>query len=125
MINIKCISTGSTRIVFLIGKYAIKIPRVIVQPDNKFYGRLHEFICGWKANRTEYIWSKSNIYPFLNPVKISLLFSIILIFDRSEELSRDEFFNLNEEDYNFGGYEHKIDSFGKINSEIKIIDYGN
>lgn len=80
---------------------------------------------GMGSNRTEYIWSKSNLYSFLNPVKLSLLFSIILIFDRTQEISENEFFDLNEEDYNFYSYEHKIDSFGKINSEILIIDYGN
>ena len=124
VMNFKFIDTGSTRIVFLIGNHAVKIPRFI-KPDNSFYGKLLGFLWGWEANRTEYIWSKSNLYSFLNPVKLSLLFSLILIFDRTQELSENEFFNLNPEDYNFGSYEHKMDSFGKINSEIRIIDYGN
>lgn len=83
-LNFKFIKSGSTRLVFLLGNYAVKIPRCFIKSDDSFYGNIHNFLNGWKANRTEYIWSKSNLYLFLNPVKRSLLFSIILIFDRAD-----------------------------------------
>ncbi len=122
-LNFKFINTGSTRLVFLIGKYAIKIPRCFVKMDNSFNGRILEFLKGWQANRTEYIWSQSKIYDYLNPIRFSLLGSLIIIQDRVEEISKNEFYTL--EQFNFGKYEHKIDSLGKIKNRIVIIDYGN
>lgn len=122
-LRFKFINTGSTRLVFLLGSYAIKIPRCFVQPDNSFYGQLLGFLWGWEANRVEYVWSKSKIYNYLNPVRLSLFWSLIVIQDRVEEITIDEFINLPK--FNFGSYEHKIDSFGKVNNKIVIIDYGN
>lgn len=122
-LKFKCINTGSTRLVFLIGSYAFKIPRCCVKLDNSFYGRLLGFLWGWESNRVEYVWSKSKIYDYLNPIRLSLLWSLIIVQDRVEEISREEFFNLTP--FEFGGYEHKIDSFGKLNNKIYIIDYGN
>ena len=104
MFNFKFINTGSTRLVFLIGQYAIKIPRCFTKVEDSFHGRL---------------------YDFLLPVKLSLLGSIIIIMKRAEPIVREEFLNLKEEDYNFRGYEFKEDSFGKINNKIFIVDYGN
>lgn len=119
------INTGSTRLVFLIGNWAIKIPRCFIKPDNSFYGSLLNFLWGWEANRTEYIWSKSNIYEFLNPVKLSLFGSMILVFERAQVLTDKEFMELNKADFQFEKYEFKTDSFGYVNGKIKILDYGN
>jgi len=116
------INSGSSRLVFLTENYAIKIPRCCVKPDNSFYGRVIGFLEGWKANRYEYIWSKAKIYDFLCEVEYSLLFSMIIIMKRAKPLDRDEFFKLDT--FNFGGYEHKLDSLGKINDKVVVIDYG-
>jgi hypothetical protein len=119
---VKLINSGSTRLVLLVGQYAIKIPRCCIKPDNKFYGKVIGLLEGWKANRYEYIWSKSNIHDFLCEVKYSFLFSLIIIMKKADKISRDEFFELKK--FNFT-YEHKIDSYGKINNKIKVVDYGN
>ena len=50
---------------------------------------------------------------------------MIIIMKRVELITREEFLNLKEEDFNFRGHEFKEDSFGKINNKIYIIDYGN
>lgn len=120
----KILNNGSTRIVILVGKYAIKIPRFFIEPDNKFYGKLVNFLFGWVSNRKEYLLSKNQINDDLLPVKKSFLWSMIIIMDKAEPITREEFFNLNQEDFNFG-HEHKLDSYGKVNNKIYVIDYGN
>ena len=122
---VKFINKGSTRLVFLVGRYAVKTPRCCIKPDNSFYGKLLGFLQGWLGNRTEYIWSKSKIYPFLNPVRLSILGSLIIVMDRADEITEKEFHMLKEADFNFGGFEWKLDSFGKINNIVKVVDYGN
>ena len=123
--EMKLITKGSSRLVFLIGNYALKIPRVFVEADDKFYGKLYTFLKGWQSNRYEYLWSKSNLYDFLLPVKFSVFYSIIIIMDKATELTVDEFSMLDEADYNFKRFEFKLDSFGKLNNKNYIIDYGN
>lgn len=120
-LNIRIYSKGSTRVVFGIGRYVIKIPRL--NADDKFYGRVISILKGWKGNRFEYIWSKANIYPYLAKVKLSMMFSFIIVMERAEELDVESYFKLDKSDYKFGGFEFKNDSFGIINNEIKIIDY--
>jgi len=114
---------GTTRVVFLIGKYAIKIPRCGIPPSNSFYGKFMDLLEGWKGNRNEYIWSNAKIYDYLCPVRLSLFFSFIIVMDRAKSLTYKEFKNL--EKFNFGGYEHKRDSYGKVNNKIIVVDYGN
>ena len=125
MFKFKFVNTGSTRLVFLIGQHAIKIPRCCVKAEDYFHGRLYSFLKGWLSNRHEYNYSKANLYDFLLPIKFSLFGSMIIVMKRVEPITREEFLNLKEEDFNFGGYEFKEDSFGKINNKIFIIDYGN
>ena len=62
----KIIKTGSTRLVILTDKYAIKIPRCCIKSDNSFYGKTIGFLEGWLANRYEYKWYKSNVFDFLS-----------------------------------------------------------
>lgn len=118
---IKVFNTGSTRLVVCVGKYAIKIPKL--RKNDSFYGVIYNMLRGWKGNRYEYIWSKTDLYPYLAKVKLSMLFSFIIIMERAESIDRDRFFSLKKSDYEFGGYEFKMDSFGVINNEVKIIDY--
>lgn len=118
------IYSGSTRIVFLIGRYAVKIPKCFVKAECSFYGHLIGFLNGWKANRTEYIWSKSNIFDFLLPVKFSSLGSLIIIMDKVDLITVEEFCEIDINNYNFS-HEHKLDSYGKLNNKIYVIDYGN
>lgn len=111
---------GSARKVFLLGNYAVKVPRF---KTHKFNGVVFSVLQGWLHNRTEYNWSNSGLYDYLCPVKFSFFWSFIIIMPRGKELSKQEFDLLDK--FNYGGYEHKIDSFAKINDIIYIIDYGN
>lgn len=119
-LNPKLINTGSTRIVLLIGDYAIKIPR----SEHEYYtGKVLGILRGWIGNRTEYMWSKQDLFPFLNRVVFSFLFSFIIVQRRVEMITEEEFFSLEKADYPFGGFEWKLDSFGKVNDKIVVIDY--
>ena len=42
---------------------------------------------------------------------------------RAEVINRDEYFNININKYQFH-HEHKLDSYGKIDGKIVIVDYG-
>lgn len=124
--SIKINKKGTTRFVILTNKFAIKIPKLgIFPPKNKFYGKTISFLNGWLANRYEYKWSKSGVYGFLCPIQYSFLFSIIIIMKRADPVSDEEFISLDNNHFNFGGYEHKADSYGKINNKLVIVDYGN
>jgi len=112
------IKKGTTRIAFIFKNWTIKVPRI----KNDFYGRIYNFIVGCRHNRFEYIWSKSNIYKFLCPVIFSFLGSLVIIMPTVKELSNKEFKKLTK--YNFS-YEHKKDSYGRLENNIVVIDYGN
>jgi hypothetical protein len=115
---------GSTRLTILCGKWAIKIP----YSKSEFYGYIHGILSGWKSNRNEFVWSKCNketqMYSFLCPVRCSFLFSMIIVMDKATPISCSDFKNIDKQSFDFGGYEHKQDSFGKINGEVVIVDYG-
>lgn len=119
LLNFKVVNTGSTRLVLLIGGYAIKIPR----GDDNSFGIFLGILRGWIGNRTEYMWSKQDLFPFLNRVVFSFLFSFIIVQRRVEMITEEEFFSLEKADYPFGGFEWKLDSFGKVNDKIVVIDY--
>lgn len=114
---------GSTRIVFIVGKYAIKIPSLRI--DDHFMGMLYGILLGWQGNRFEYVWSKENInkslnYPF-NKTIISLFGSFIVVQRKASPISIEQFLEI--EPVNFDGYEHKINSFGIVDEKIVILDY--
>jgi len=90
---------------------------------NYFYGRVSNTLDGWSANRTEYKWSKLGDMNFLCKVRISLLFSFIIVMDRTNQITEQEFDELNMDDFNFG-FEKKLDSFGKDkHGNIIVVDY--
>ena len=111
---------GDTRIVLITKQYAIKIPKF---QNKNFYGIIYTMLTGWIANRNEFLWHKSNIHNFFCPVKLSILFSFIIIMEKAIPINKKEFKNIKK--FNFGGYEHKISSYGKINGKIVIVDYGD
>lgn len=117
------INTGATRLVFLTKTKAIKVPRIYGY--SKFYGFLISVLSGWEANRTEYKWSSQRVHlTILCPVRYSFLFSLIIVMDRLESITEDEFKSISN--IGFGGYEHKCDSFGKDkDGNILILDYGS
>ena len=118
------LQNGSTRLVFLTEKYAIKFPRCCVDSDDRFYGRVIGVLKGWMSNRIEYKWaSNTTYYDYLCPLKYSFLFSFIIVMKRAVPLTREEFFSINVSDYRFP-HEHKQDSYGKVDGKIVIVDFG-
>jgi hypothetical protein len=116
------IRVGTTRCVFLIGNYAIKIP---VWRKNFFHGKIQPFLKGWLCNRNEYLWSKSRMLACVCPVIHSFLFSLIIVMPRTRELSDAEFCMLDNKEYIIGSIEYKRTSFGWLNNKIVAVDYGD
>ena len=114
---------GSTRIVLIFNTFVIKMPRII-NHGNNFYGVLMALLNGWSANRCEYLWERASIYDFLCPIKKSLFWSLVIVMNRADKITEEEFLKLNKAEFNFDGFEWKIWSFGKIDKKIVVIDYG-
>jgi hypothetical protein len=118
------VTLGITRTVFLIGKYAIKVP----------CGRYgwQKWLRGLLANLQEREWSKAN-YPELCPVLFSDPFGVVVVMPRAEILDRPltpgEYHAMFEDIYPERGYripsENKPDSFGYLNGRLVAVDYGN
>lgn len=113
---------GITRDVFLISKYAIKIPKLT-------YG-WGSFLQGLLANMQEVRFAASG-WPELCPILFALPGGLCVVMPRTEPL--DEMgdwkdFNpiafCQTEDYVIP-CEYKWDSFGKLDGRIVAIDYGN
>lgn len=117
---LKMIKYGSTRIVLLIGQYAIKVPTVV---------EWRLFLLGLLANLQEVKFSRTQ-WPKLCPVVFSVPLGILLVMRRATPLSRQEF-----DDFDFDAFvetdeyvvpvENKLDSFGWLNGRIVAVDYGN
>jgi hypothetical protein len=113
------IKRGATRIVFLVGKYAIKIPNVS-------YWRT--FLYGLLGNMQEVAFSTLRSEK-LCPVVFSFPGGFLLIMPRAEPISQEEFEAIeptvwNEEDGFVVPGEHKWDSYGRLNGRIVRVDYG-
>lgn len=117
MIDLK---RGATRIVLLIGKYAIKIPSI-------FEWRL--FLHGLLANLQEASFSRAE-WEELCPVVLAVPGGWFLIMRRATPLSEEEFESLNYEEWvdreNYRvPVENKHDSFGILDGRIVAVDYGS
>jgi len=109
---------GATRIVLLVGKYAVKVPRFTLW---------HTFLWGLLANMQERLFWETR-WPELCPILFSLPGGWIVIMPRLEPLT-EEFDGLSPawgitRDYCIP-VEHKRDSFGWLSSKIVAIDYGS
>ena len=114
------IKHGTTRVVVLTGRYAFKLPT---------YVQWNLFLHGLLANMQEATFSKTG-WPKLCPVRFHIPGGFLTVMDRAEPLTRDEFFNLNIDEWTENGdyvipVEAKLDSFGKLNGKIVAVDYGN
>lgn len=111
---------GATRIVFLVGKYAIKIPNV-------YEWRL--FLHGLLANITE-VRCKGSVAEGFAPVLWHLPLGFGLVMQRARVLTDEEFQALDFDAWNDRGdyvigCEPKSNSLGWIDGQIVAIDYGN
>jgi len=128
------IKFGCTREVFLIGKYAIKVPQ--------FHYEWRHFLLGLLANMQEVNLSKTHDER-LCPVLFYIPGGWLIVMPRCGEISREDFLNLdvtrfwpdNSEDYHPDNtceranynvpVENKEDSFGVLDGKIVAVDYGS
>lgn len=112
---------GITREVILIGRYAIKIPKLI-------YG-WQKFLCGLLANMQEAQFAATR-WPELCPVVFSIPGGWLIVMRRAEMLNDAEWAEfdpvafVNGSDYIVPA-ETKRDSFGMLDGRIVAVDYGN
>lgn len=115
----KLIKSGSSRYVFIIGNFAIKIP--------SFYN-WKCFLKGLLANIQEVEFSKCKEYKnVLCPILFYIPFGLLLIMPKvrvlyNDELSTGTLFNFIID--NKLPVEPKFDSFGYLNNKLIAIDYG-
>jgi hypothetical protein len=111
------LSFGTTRIVLLTRRYAVKFPNV---------RRWRTFLYGLLANESEVAFSKMR-WPELCPVRFGCSFFVVM--DRAEPLTPKQWASFNalafcqKEDYTVPA-ENKVDSFGWLENKIVAIDYG-
>jgi hypothetical protein len=117
------IKSGATRIVLLIGGWAIKIPR---------FTHWNLFLCGLLANRQERmfgrLWCKDS--RKLCPILFSLPGGFLVVMRRAEPMPESLFEILDIEAWKDCGdfvipVENKISSFGLIDGAIVAVDYGS
>jgi hypothetical protein len=114
------IKHGSNRTVFLVGKYAFKIP-------NPREFRL--FLCGMLANMQERTFWDAYHCQKLCPVVFALPGGFMTVMRRAMPLTKDEFRAFDAEHWKDTPYfvvpvENKLDSFGKLGGRIVAVDYG-
>lgn len=109
---------GLTRTVFLIGRWAIKVPRASSNRDG-VRGVLWAVTRGIQANLSEANWS--NWGPGVCPVRWSLA-GLINVYPRCEPVGPDE--EVDYESLNFPtASDRKPENVGWLNGELVWIDY--
>lgn len=109
------IENGLTRKVFLIGRYAFKVP----QTD---YGWKY-FLRGLLSSMDEIIISK-NKYPGICPILFYVPGGWLIVMPRLKALSEEEMKEVDMDNFKYLDVEYKSDSFGWHNGKIVAIDYG-
>lgn len=104
---------GVTRIVFLIGSVAIKVPTL------RYGWRL--FLTGMLANLHERLWWGEGWDERLCPVLFADPIGMVVIMKRAEDID----FLPKEEDFKYLPLDHKIENFGLLNGKVVLRDYGN
>lgn len=118
------IKRGTTRFVILIGKYAIKFPRI----HHKYKGHRYKmFLRGILANIDEKFWYKSGFEKNkLAKVIFTSPFGLFLIMERAEPLSSGEYDKQQmEEQFKHLPLDNKIQNFGKVDNRVVLIDYAD
>ena len=114
------VAYGTTRTVFLILRWAIKIPSFV---------EWRLFLLGLLANMQETKFSKTG-WPELCPILFSISGGWVVIMARAHPLTREQF---NEIDFDLWlncvpytiPVEKKMDSFGLLDGRLVAVDYGN
>jgi hypothetical protein len=113
---------GTTRTVILIGKYALKFPRIHLRANNGW----SLFLRGLLGNMNESNFGR-DFKEELCPVVFRLWGGFLTVMLRAEELTEEEWNNFNFYDHFKVLYpdlcENKKSSFGKLNGRIVAVDY--
>lgn len=113
--------TGCTRIVFLVGDFAIKVPN--------FMDGWKLFLNGLLANMQERVFGETK-WPKLCPVLFSIAGGWMVVMRRVREMTSEEFLVFDSKSWaDAGDYlvpcEHKANSFGWLKGEVVCLDYGS
>lgn len=111
---------GTHRTVYLIGRYAIKVPAI---------SEWRLFLHGLLANMQEARFSAAG-WPELCPVVLAMRGGWVIVMRRAEPLPRKVFDELDVERWRDRGdykvpVEDKLDSFGILDGRIVAVDYGS
>ena len=123
------IKYGTTRIVILTSRWAIKLPALT---------EWRLLLLGLLGNMQETRFSKAK-WPQLCPVRFALPGGFLVLMPRADQLSREQFSAFSALDYAEwikGGeplakgewiipVENKLDSFGVLDGRIVAVDYGS
>lgn len=113
---------GVTREVILVGRWAVKLPKLI-------YG-WQKFLCGLLANMQEASFSKAG-WPELCPVVFAIPGGWLLVMKRAQPLSAEQWQAFDARSFVEGNPDYVIpaetkqDSFGTLDGRVVAIDYGN
>jgi hypothetical protein len=109
---------GASRMVLLVGPYALKFPTV---------KRWELFLHGLLSNMQEAKFSATN-WPELCPVLFALPGGLLVVMPRcttlSEKLTREEYQAFTDRPDYVIPAENKADSFGYMNGRLVAVDYG-
>lgn len=113
---------GSTRVVFKIGSYVVKIPQ--------FRYEWRHFLYGLIANIQEVQFWKAYQHKKLCPILFWFPLGLLLVMPYAEPISREEFFKINLDEWTYTEYfiipvESKLNSFGMYQGKIVAVDYGS
>lgn len=114
----KIIKKGVTRLVFLVGNYAVKIPNFTVQHSHFLQG----CYANWSERQYTKMFKGMNEYNKIAPTYFCSFFGLVSIQRRVIELDR----HLTEEEVKY--FEHqtsdiKCANFGWLNGNLVCIDY--
>jgi len=117
------VAYGTTRTVFLLWRFAIKVPAI---------SEWRLFLLGLLANMQERSFSRCK-WPELCPVLCSLPGGWLIVMRRAKILTDTEWLSMDESEFeqfiNKPDYripaELKSDSFGWLDGKLVVVDYGN
>ena len=114
------VRSGATRHVLLVGRWAIKIPRVTCWRN---------FLQGLLANMQEWEFARAG-WPELCPVRWSMPGGWMVVMPRAEPLTAAQWSNFRPYDFcDRPAYmvpaEPKFSSFGVLAGQIVAVDYGS
>lgn len=112
------IKHGTTRVVFLLGRYAIKVPTNV---------SWKLFLCGLLGNMQEVQFSP--LSAKLCPVTFSIWGGFLVVMKRAEPITREQFFAIETDWFEEGDLslpvEFKQCSFGVLDGQLVAVDYGS